>query len=53
MLTPAGAGQRGWLCPYDPGPLAIALTITMPDAWMNINAANSPVERLRSDLRNL
>jgi hypothetical protein len=25
--------------PFDPGPLAIALTITMPDAWVNINAA--------------
>jgi hypothetical protein len=43
-LTPAGAGQRDALCPYDPGPLAIALTMTMPDAWANINAAASSVE---------
>jgi hypothetical protein len=25
--------------PFDPGPLAITLTMTMPDRWANINAA--------------
>ena len=43
MLTPAGAGQRAWLYSYDHDPLAITLSITMPDACVNINAASSLV----------
>jgi hypothetical protein len=36
MPTPADFRQRDAAVPFDPGPLAIALT--MPDAWANINA---------------
>jgi hypothetical protein len=43
MLTPAGVVQRAWPCSYDPDPLAITLSITMPDAWVNINVAASLV----------
>jgi len=38
MPRPLALASRAWLCPFDPGPLTIALTITMPDAWANINA---------------
>src|ERR1700732_1213663 len=36
---PLALASGAWPCPYDPGPLAITLNITMPDAWANINAA--------------
>jgi hypothetical protein len=41
MSRPLTLASRAWLCPFDPGPLAITLTITMPDAWTNINATAS------------